>query len=453
MRPTRWAPATGAADARGTLRVVGIQYKQDVRHVVSYDSFRTKMRCLVEDHAVPLMQPGQAMLVVFNEDIGLMTVATGARGAGVRKQAATPLRTPAGDAEPVGVAGALVELNALYAPQITAYQTMYGPIDPRKQLFVGATDTFVRAFSQTFSDIARDYGVYVVASNNMPGYRASSAAPDKLLFGDPEISADEVYIAASAHVANSTFLWGPDDIHPDAPVGAKNLLFKNEKVPLTDIEKNLIALDQGPSTGEAARANAAGYTVAGWHLGFATSLPAFAWGYDYGNAPPAGDPCADVTVSYMRCMDALGVEVVVQAEANPGRWAANAANGWQPLEWMNSAWRTVNDAHVQFTYNINPMMTGNLLDLPFDGQSAITHRGTGGSAHYIGNLEFIDGTDLPAYQPYVGDHASFAALAPWVTPDTSRAALTATGSALAPGSGDALENDYLETAVWADLVK
>ena len=45
----------------------------------------------------------------------------------------------------------------------------------------------------------------------------------------------------------------------------------------------------------------------------------------------------------------------------------------------------------------------------------------------------------------------FLALAPWVTEDAPRAALRATAAQLAPGSNDALENDYLETAVWADL--
>jgi len=454
LRPSRWLPAIGHAQADAKLRLVGIQYKQDVRNVESYESFRTKMRCLVEDHVVPLMQPGLPMLVVLNEDIGLMTLATGTRGALVREQVATPLRAPIGDAEPVGTGAALVEMNAMYAPQIAAYQAMFGPIDPRKQVFVGATDTFVRAFSQTFSDIARDYGIYVVAANNMPAYRASTDPAEMLLFADPEAGATEAYVATSQHVANTAFLWGPVDVHPDAPAGMKNLLFKNEKVPLTDIEQTLIALDEGPATGDAAIANAAGYSVEGFHLGFATSLPAFVWGYDFGERPADLQPCADMHVSYMPCMDALGVDVVVQDEANPGRWAIDQAGGWQPLEWMASTWRTVAEPSVKFRYNVTPMMVGNLLDLPFDGQSAITMRGAAESPqHYIGNLEFEPGVDVDWYQVFVGDKPEFLALAPWVTADALRADLRATGAQLAPGSGDPLENDYLETAVWADLTR
>jgi hypothetical protein len=453
LRPARWLPAQGAPADHAALRVVAIQYKQVADYAASYLTFRTKMRCLVEDQVVPLLRADRTTLVVFNEDIGLLTLATGSRGAAVRLEADTPLRAPLGDSAPAALLAALVELNAAYAPQIAAYQLRYGPIDPRKQVFVGATDTFVRAFVRTFSDIARDYGIYVVASNSMAQYRASADPADIALFKDPDLAqVDEVYVATSARVANSTFLWGPQTAHADAPAGEKNLLFRNDKVPLTAFELDDLALDQGPVSGPAAIANAAGWPLAAFRLGFATSLPAFAWGYAYGAAPPAGlDPCADARVSYMLCMNAQGVDVLVQAEANDGRWAANVPGSWQPLQWMGSAWRAVNDPAVGFRYAINPMMTGNLLDLPFDGQSAILARGSGASAHYIGNLVFDPSTDQPQYRAYVGDQPGFLALAPWVGAGATRAELIATGAKLAPGSGDALENDYLETAVWADL--
>ncbi|MBI2382441.1 MAG: hypothetical protein HYV18_00005, partial [Gammaproteobacteria bacterium] len=455
LRPARWLPATGMSAPGAKLRVVGIQFKQDVRHVASYDSFRTKMRCLMEEHAVPLMRPDLPMLVVYNEDIGLMTLATGSRGTGVREQAATPLRAPAGDAQPLGVAGALAQINAAYAPQVAAYQALFGPIDPRKQMFVAATDTFARAFLQTFSDIALDYGVFVVASNNQARYRASRDPAEIALFQDPDLgSVDEVYVATSARVTNQTVLWAPYVTNPGAPAGEKNLLARNDKVPLTSIEKDLIALDEGPATGDEAKANAAGGVVAGFRLGFATSLPAFAWGYDFGKRPADLEPCRDVRVSYMPCMDALGVDVVVQAEANPGRWAVEQAGGWQPLEWMASTWRTVAEPSVRFRYNVTPHMVGNLLDLTFDGQSAITMRGARAAPrHYVGNLEFDPATDPEAYRVYQGDKTEFLALAPWVTPDSQRVDLRATGARLAPGSGDPLENDYLETAVWADFTR
>ena len=453
LRPDRWAPAIGSPREDAALRVVALQFKQDVRHVETYEDFRTKMRCLMEEHVVPVLDDDLPTLVVFNEDIGLMTLAVGSRGATVREQAATPLRAPAGDDAPAGIAAALGQLNGAYAPQIAEYQRRFGPIDPRKQVFVGATDTMVRAYSQTFADIARDYGVYAVASNNMARYEASTDPLDLALFADPDLEeVTEVYVATSPTVTNQTAIWGPEDVAPDAPSGERNLLFRNDKVPLTPIEKDLIALDEGPASGPEGRANAAGVVVEGFHLGFATSLPAFTWGYPFGARPADFDACADTRISFMPCMDALGVDTVVQAEANPARWVMTQPGGWQPLEWMASTWRTVADPSVGFETNITAHMVGNLLDLVFDGQSAITRRGrTGEGSHYVGNLEFEEGIDPEEYRVYGGDKPEFEVLAPWVVPDAPRDELRAVGDALAPGSGDPMENDYLETAIWADL--
>jgi hypothetical protein len=404
------------------------------------------MRCLIEDVVRPLRRPGVPTLVVFNEDIGLMTLATGTRGALARQQAATRLGAPAGDQAPVGAAAALGQLNAAYAPQVSAYQGMFGPVDPRKEVLLAATDTFVRAFSTTFSDIARDYGIYVVASNNMATYRETRDPVEVALFGDPEAKDGRAFVATSGRVPNATFLWGPRDVHRGAPAGARNLLFRNEKVPLTESEKTLLALDEGPATGPAAVANARGWVVAGHRLGFATSLPAFAWGYPFGKRPKGFRPCADLRVTYASCMDALGVDTVIQAEANNGRWAANGAGGyWQPLEWMSSAWRSVADPTLRIRYAVNPFLVGNLLDLPFDGQSAILGRGVRRAPRtYVGNTV--------RERPESGLKPQFLALAPWVRPDGSRADLMAQSARLAPGSGDAQENDYLQTAVYADLL-
>ena len=121
---------------------------------------------------------------------------------------------------------------------------------------------------------------------------------------------------------------------------------------------------------------------------------------------------------------------------------------------MESTWRTVSDPSVRFRYNITPHMVGNLLDLAFDGQSAITARGAQAAArHYVGNTEFNPATDPEKYRVHLGGKPEFLALAPWVIPDALRDTLRAKGAQLAPGSGDALENDYLETAVWADLTR
>src|SRR5699024_194597 len=53
LRPAGFVPATGYSDPDGALRVFAIQYKQQLSNVKSYASFRTAMRCLMEDFVVP----------------------------------------------------------------------------------------------------------------------------------------------------------------------------------------------------------------------------------------------------------------------------------------------------------------------------------------------------------------------------------------------------------------
>ena len=186
-------------------------------------------------------------------------------------------------------------------------------------------------------------------------------------------------------------------------------------------------------------------------IGFATSLPAFIYG-----DPPAGtDPCSDTSQYYMRCLDKLGTNLVMQDEANPGPWVTEPTF-WQPLDWMRSTWRAVSDPTVDFDYNVTPHLVGHLGDLVFDGQTAITQRGLRGNERctYVGNSRFMPDppeSDAASLAPYAGRKREFLALAPWVVPDAPRPALRAVQAKLAPASGDPLENDYLETAIAADL--
>ena len=103
-RPAHWAAATGSTDPRGDLRVVGVQALQDVSHVVTAQSYARWVSCLTADFVAPHRRG--TTLVVFNEDIGLMTLATGPQGALVRAQAQSAARAPAGDREPLSAAAA-----------------------------------------------------------------------------------------------------------------------------------------------------------------------------------------------------------------------------------------------------------------------------------------------------------------------------------------------------------
>lgn len=454
----RTAPAIRSYDsAPGGIRVFAMQFHQEARHVVSYASFRHKLDCMVRTYVLPYRSHRAPNVVVFNEDIGLMAAGIGPRGAPARRLISDPAHVPGCEGQPFPCA-TLATLSALgdgYARQRDAYRARFSGLSPLSGVFVASTDTLVRGFLQSFSSLARRYRIYMIGSGDLPRFRASSSVADRARFADPSLSPRPrvAYVATGPHVYNTTYMWGPRLVRRGGPAPLRNVVARNDKLPLTPIEL-AIGLTAGPAKGRAAIANLRPYRVPGTRirLGFATSLPAFTYG-----SPPAGvRPCSDVSLYYMRCLDRLGANTVIQADANPGAWTGPDGDGierWQPLSWMASTWRAVTDPSVRFAYNVTAMMVGNLADLTFDGQSAITQRGLrdGRRCHYVGNARFVPGEDRPRNRRYAGPKSQFLAIAPWVVADRSRAALRRVGNALAPGSGSRSEDDYVETALVADL--
>jgi len=451
----RSLPPIQSYDERpGGVRVFAMQYKQEARNVVSLETFRTKIECLIRTDVLPHLAHDRPNVVAFNEDIGLFTVGTGSRGAGARAILDGSARPNcSGQGAPCAAAAALGALYEGYAKEIAYYRSKFPDMKPVSAPFVAATDTFVRGFMTTFSDLAHRYKIYILGSSDQAPFAVSTNAADIAALADPDRPRPSfVYVASDSNVYNEAFMWGPRDVKSSGPGALRNLVAQNRKVPLTSVE-NTFQFSPGPAMGPAAVDNLRPYAIPGSRikLGFATSLPAFT----YGDPPRGIDPCSDTSKYYMRCLDKLGANLVMQDEANPGPWVGADGDGiekWQPLSWMTSTYRASSDPTVHFAYNVTPMLVGNLADLTFDGQSAITQRGLRGpGCHYIGNARFVPGEDRPDLREYAGSRPRFLAIAPWVRPDGARADLRALGEKLNYGSGDRLENDYLETAIVADL--
>lgn len=445
-------------------RVFALQFKQDLENVKTYKRFRAKVECMIREYVRPRLADDRPNVIALTEDVGLMTLATGSRGRATRETFADGGVAPGCEnaPSPCGVAYALTTLGTAYAEQVAAYQARYDGIGAFARPFVAGTDTFARGWMQTFSDMARRYDVYILGSNNQAPFRESVDPTEIDTFADPDQPRPEsVYVATDPEVYNEVFMWGPNEVTKEGPVPLRNVVAQNKKVPLTDIEKS-ISLTPGPSTGPDGVDNVDPYRLPGSKakISFATSLPAFVYNggpvSPYGEAPPASvDPCTDTSKYYMYCLEKLGTNLVMQDEANPGRWATGG-DFWQPLEWMGSTWRSSTDPTVDFDYNVTPHMVGNLADLPFDGQSAITQRGLKGprgdrrSCNYVGNSSLLP-SDPPDYEVYSGPKREFLGLADWVVRDGSRGRLRDVSAELDAGSGAARENDYLETAIVADL--
>lgn len=397
---------------------------------------------------VPDLARSRPNLVVFDEDIGLETIAIGPRGAAARALLRSGVTSCHGQPFPCRTLATLSAINGGYGSALNYLERRFPKLGGTLgRSFVAATDDFVRVFMTTMAGIARRYGVYVIASNTQAPFRVTRNPAAVLALRNPATPrVRSVYMPTRGVAYDQTFVWGPRVVHRGAPPPLANLLADNYKVPLTSFEQAL-GFAAGPSRGAAARRNLRPLAIPGTgaRLGIATSLPAF----EYGRAAPAA-ACANVAVTYMRCLARLGANVVIQADANDGQWTGTDADQqWQPLAWMGSAYRAVTDPSVRFTYAVNPFMVGNLADTPFDGQSAILARGRRGTGcHYVGDGSFVAGEDLPRYRSYAGRKPQFLALAPWVVPDSSRARLRAVGAALASGTG---RYRYVQTAAIADL--
>ena len=451
---TRALPAIKAYDtSRSAPRVFAMQFKQQARYVRTAATFRTAIECQILRYVKPNLAKGRPNLVVFNEDIGLMTVGIGSRGDAARKLIDTVPPECIGQ-DLCATLKTLAALGEGYTTPLAFYTKRFGELNPLSSPLLAATDTAVRDFLGTFSAMAKKYRIYLVASGPLGKFKETTDKKTVAALRDPDRkNVRSVYVATRKDVYNTALVWGPKDVRRSGPAPMRNVVQQNDKVPLTGIE---IAqgFTAGPVTGAAAAANLKPYRLPGTkaRLGIATSLPAF----QFGDLPAGVDPCSDTAAYYMRCLDKLGANLVVQDEANPGRWAAtyevsDNSNPWQPLDWMGSGYRNVADPSVRFDYNVTAFMVGSLADLTFDGQSSITQRGLKGpGCTYVGNATAQPG-DVPDAGHPVGPQPEFLALAPWVTADAPRADLEAIGRKLAPGSGDPLENDYLETALIADL--
>jgi hypothetical protein len=441
-------PAVASDPRPHGLRVFAIQFRQQPEAMTTPASFKQAIDCAMRTEVLPHLTPRHPNLVVFDEDIGLETLAAGPRGAKARALLRSGAPSCRGQASPCATLATLSAIDQGYGRALTYLGDRFPKLQSQLgRAFVAATDQFVRTFMTTMATEALRYRVYVVASNTQAPFRLTHNPAAVAALRDPtDKHVRAVYAPTQARAYDQTFLWGPKVVHRHAPAPLANLLRVNRKVPLTGFELAL-GFAQGPATGPAAAANLRPVAIPGTgaRLGFATSLPAFEYG-----SPAAGHECSDVAVTYMRCLDKLGANVVIQADANDGQWpGTDGMELWQPLSWMGSAYRAVTDPSVHFTYAVNPFMVGNLADTPFDGQSAILERGRrGAGCHYVGNRVAVPGDDLGQFAPYAGSKPQFLALAPWVVSDGPRPALRSVGAALAAGTG---ARRYVQTAVIADL--
>ncbi len=377
------------------LELVSIAPKQSVSSARTYASYAQSMEHWIA--AVRRENPGIPRLVVYPEDVGLITALTGIRGEIARHVES--------------LNWAMGSLILAYFPQILYYKRKFPhvPMPPNdlRLLWMALTDTMARSFLGAFKPIARQYQAYVVACLPIAPYASVKDISRRLLLGDWQRAPNSVvFEAQTPEIYNTAFIFDPEG----------QIVDRVHKVHLVEAERSLLNL----AAGNIKDVHAISLNGIG-RVGIAISKDAW--------MPDVLDRLAQDNA-----------EILIQPDANDGFWATSPVlTNWQPDGWKQGNWVDV-QKYASFQYNINPMMTGNLFNVPFDGQSSIVAK--------VRSEESLKG--------YIGQEpdGGFQAMAPWVMTEPSsmplcqrRKAFVKRSQLLAPGSGSPIENHYQATVL------
>lgn len=285
------------------MQLVAVQMRLNVHDYVSEARFRSKIGTLMEqvsDH----LTPGEPALVTFPEDVGLPLILQGLE----RELAPVTSITQ----------GIQVAVRKFMGP--LAWLRLRHRLSWVPALFLHRHQTIANSYFNVFAEMARTYGVYIVAGSVvLPPYRLEHGTARW----------DQGYL--EPRVYNSSYMFGPQG----------EVVGRQDKVHLIDLEQKS-ALDLTPGRIEQLRTFA---TPLGT-VGIAICLDAFE---------------DDVIEALL----AQGAEILVQPSANPGPWDRD-----QQIDWLRSSYaRAFTQRH--FAYAVNPMMHGSIWDVSFFGQSSI----------------------------------------------------------------------------------
>jgi len=347
-------------------------------------------------------------LIVLGEILSLPGALMGLRGAWSRRQRNSN--------------AALTTLAVADLRNVLAQRQRFRGITLPQALLLARTDALYRPLAAALPRLASLYDATIVAGVVAPLVERSTRSRDIRRYGQP--GANEVYLPSGREVYNAALI--------ATPGGAA--LRRVNKVFLTKNEQAILNLTPGKLSDVEVIETPAG------RLGIAISLDAF-------------------TPEYLRHIDGLGAEIVVQPDANDQPWAsASATSEWQPQEWLNSVLGSIQPEYPHLLANVCAMQTGNFFEIPFDGQSTITVKSASTPDpvyNFVGNSGFIH---TKTQVPMVG---KLVAVAPWVAEDPikefpemgvaeRRKRLAAIGAELLPGGRRAGQSH--EAAICADIV-
>ncbi|MGC8672603.1 MAG: hypothetical protein ACP5TO_03755 [Thermoplasmata archaeon] len=305
------------------MNILGVQFKISNKDF-SIDYFMKHVEKFYKK-----TEPGD--LIIFPEDVGLAVAFNGITGSNITE--------------------AMQNVYLKNETGVMEIKKIFPDASFIKLLFLSMTDTFVKDFYNFYSELSKSYNIYTITCNNMANFKKS----------------EKKYFPVEDKVYNSCFLFD----------GKGNLMYKQDKVNLTQMEKDL---NLDPNLKNKIKY----FKINDKKFGIAISLDAF---------------CID----YLNNL--YNADIIIQPDANPVKWNSFIENGrWQPEEWMDSAYYIAQRLpNVKFV--LNPMMVGNIFDLNFEGQSSITKKAEKSDEKmaYIGNIPttgFHSLLGIKNFQPY-----------------------------------------------------
>lgn len=218
---------------------------------------------------------------------------------------------------------AIKRLTVYHILSTAAYRIKY-KVSWIRALALARSRTAAQVYFDTFSKIAGEYGVYLIAG--------SILLPD---FKQQLNGRSRDYSPKDGNVYNVCFLFGPDG----------KILGSQKKVYLVPELEDEVGFDISNGSIEELKA----FDSPFGRLGIAICLDGF----------------QQVVVE---ALVKKGAEVLIQPSANCNPWTKAQQEGW-----MESVWKYMDSQ--AFRYALNPMMNGCLFDLCFEGQSSILKKG------------------------------------------------------------------------------
>ncbi len=392
--------------SKRSVRLFAIGNRINVQAAKTPQHFSIELERIVR-LAVPDLAQERPNLIVLGEVLGLPLALSGPQGILSRSMHSA--------------SNAITLLSPAYARRMLHYRRVYPGISLVRSLLLSLSDVLYRPFVTTLSHLAAKYSVYLSATTIVPHVQRSISSVDVRHFG--QRGAKSVYLPESSGIYNTGFLWGPDG----------KLLGTTDKVFITEGEQKTLDLSSGDLNAVQAFPTEFG------KVGFAISLDAF-------------------TPEYLRRLDELEVQVIMQNDANDQLWTLpSKACAWQPQEWLNSVLGSVQEDYTHLSYNVCPMQVGNFFDITFDGQSTITKKSNNEpdpKCNFVGNEGFFH---TVTGKPFKGD---ILAVSPWFMEDPGRedaslsleqrrTLLTQAGIQLL--SGGKHVNRYPESVIFTDI--